>query len=186
MVMQVYPRVGGGNDRAQCLPSQRSGLSPRGRGKPYMSASSAVNAGSIPAWAGETRRGRLWRCPCWVYPRVGGGNAVKRRTLPRASGLSPRGRGKRCPSAPIPPPHRSIPAWAGETRRLRIATCLGWVYPRVGGGNLMPPAKPTTPIGLSPRGRGKPSKPISSDARSRSIPAWAGETRPCSLAWLIE
>ena len=52
----VYPRVGGGN--ASCCRSAKmpSGLSPRGRGKPGFLALCDEEGGSIPAWAGETRR----------------------------------------------------------------------------------------------------------------------------------
>ena len=53
-----------------------------------------------------------------------------------------------------------------------------WVYPRVGGGNLRTDTDALRHAGLSPRGRGKPTRRRPSSRRRRSIPAWAGETWP--------
>ena len=70
----VYPRVGGGNG-GQLLPGLGSeGLSPRGRGKHRRTSPDFPGAGSIPAWAGETRSLLVITDPPGVYPRVGGGN----------------------------------------------------------------------------------------------------------------
>ena len=71
---------------------------------------------------------------------------------------------------------RSIPAWAGETRR-RLWRRGRWrVYPRVGGGNDGGADSPIALGGLSPRGRGKRCKRRLAHRGARSIPAWAGET----------
>ena len=51
------------------------------------------------------------------------------------------------------------------------------VYPRVGGGNYLAHGIINPGDGLSPRGRGKLITVRASDNPSRSIPAWAGETR---------
>ena len=51
----------------------------------------------------------------------------------------------------------SIPAWAGETKALTALTRKVKVYPRVGGGNLTTLTSLVVPMGLSPRGRGKPT-----------------------------
>ena len=51
---RVYPRVGGGNLVAEMPIGSGRGLSPRGRGKRADADRPADNAGSIPAWAGET------------------------------------------------------------------------------------------------------------------------------------
>ena len=71
---------------------------------------------------------------------------------------------------------RSIPAWAGETRRDDLGRPATRVYPRVGGGNDHQPQPDYPGDGLSPRGRGKPAATTAVTARIRSIPAWAGET----------
>ena len=76
----------------------------------------------------------------------------------RASpGLSPRGRGKQVNTLPAVARLRSIPAWAGETEGVKAGVDKFQVYPRVGGGNIRKPDTPLATMGLSPRGRGKPS-----------------------------
>ncbi len=151
----VYPRVGGGNGFPAFPNCPPRGLSPRGRGKPRWVARFCAAIRSIPAWAGETRQNRRWGCKPGVYPRVGGGNPPAIGIAAFAWGLSPRGRGKPevCPSAAKSA--RSIPAWAGETIPPRQLPALGWVYPRVGGGNSCPHKVKRRSGGLSPRGRGK-------------------------------
>ena len=132
----VYPRVGGGNAFSNLDTATIAGLSPRGRGKPGTLGTTNALDRSIPAWAGETLR--LWRSACraWVYPRVGGGNAAADNHARRRGGLSPRGRGKLHCVDIIAQAERSIPAWAGETRRYRPYAARWRVYPRVGGGNF--------------------------------------------------
>ena len=134
--------------------------------------------GSIPAWAGETSRPKRPKPLGRVYPRVGGGNPTSPPTTPRTLGLSPRGRGKRSLLIHRPQRRRSIPAWAGETHQAVGCAIHTAVYPRVGGGNWQNRSRMSTGDGLSPRGRGKryvgPCRAIA----VRSIPAWAGETRP--------
>ena len=157
------------------------GLSPRGRGKPSAYPRGLACRGSIPAWAGETL-GVIQGCMrLSVYPRVGGGNPERLGILLDSLGLSPRGRGKpyHCALASIAT--RSIPAWAGETDISVIVRSPPPVYPRVGGGNNGRLHGCLQQGGLSPRGRGKPSRRQAAGAGARSIPAWAGETCPARL-----
>ena len=112
---------------------------------------------------------------------MGGGNASGLTRICTRSGLSPRGRGKLCSSVSKRPPVRSIPAWAGETVHDRGQLAGRGVYPRVGGGNLLDMPLAASRLGLSPRGRGKPSAPPLSPKSDRSIPAWAGETPRCRI-----
>ena len=173
---QVYPRVGGGNQRHHPQQVGRRGLSPRGRGKQTAHIAQRLYVGSIPAWAGETPNMNRTLTTSEVYPRVGGGNHRYTRPRRELSGLSPRGRGKPATLFPAPYPDRSIPAWAGETRRRSISRRLRGVYPRVGGGNMSRGVALVRGEGLSPRGRGKPAASQRRIAADRSIPAWAGET----------
>ena len=112
-----------------------------------------------------------------VYPRVGGGNECAAGRATKIEGLSPRGRGKLRPHDGFHNREWSIPAWAGETTKPN--PFMGWreVYPRVGGGNLGLRVEIGRSEGLSPRGRGKPERPVVQVDFLRSIPAWAGETR---------
>ena len=113
----VYPRVGGGNSSVKSATPRISGLSPRGRGKRRRCWPQQVGIWSIPAWAGETNTLNAAGNNQPVYPRVGGGNPTMLTEPPAMMGLSPRGRGKRCGAPGRPGPQRSIPAWAGETKR---------------------------------------------------------------------
>ena len=134
----VYPRVGGGNAAA------------------VRPIAAAVRPRSIPAWAGETGSSSRSRAARSVYPRVGGGNSSLTLASRLTDGLSPRGRGKRLACCNMPSRCRSIPAWAGETKRDWRRYPMSRVYPRVGGGNPAAGSLPPAPY--------------------RSIPAWAGET----------
>ena len=115
---EVYPRVGGGNHTGQHIPSYINGLSPRGRGKQSRAGISGSRRRSIPAWAGETRASAPAHCRYTVYPRVGGGNRSSGSIPAPDRGLSPRGRGKPRQGFRVEQMIRSIPAWAGETRKV--------------------------------------------------------------------
>ena len=173
---RVYPRVGGGNSRMLSHSPPSLGLSPRGRGKLIAMRAERIIVGSIPAWAGETIRPYLHAHAGGVYPRVGGGNCIHVGADRSDNGLSPRGRGKLSIDTMRRTSFRSIPAWAGETPSPGSVCVSSRVYPRVGGGNLRRRFYELALHGLSPRGRGKRTPPALPAARSRSIPAWAGET----------
>ena len=113
----VYPRVGGGNGPGTAEQRRNAGLSPRGRGKRVVIMAHRDELRSIPAWAGETSGGKTDKWACRVYPRVGGGNGVAFAEHWIAPGLSPRGRGKLDGFGGGLAGLRSIPAWAGETRK---------------------------------------------------------------------
>ena len=174
----VYPRVGGGNDRAYPDIAGYLGLSPRGRGKRLLMVVLSLHLRSIPAWAGETSTAVKVAKVSSVYPRVGGGNHEQGREREIHSGLSPRGRGKLFRVRRHPLALRSIPAWAGETNTPGSWDNARRVYPRVGGGNAPSRLTIRSNSPLSPRGRGKRRRRVPGRAHGRSIPAWAGETPP--------
>ena len=119
---------------------------------------------------------------------MGGGNAIHHIRTQGEIGLSPRGRGKPHCEPPVDESARSIPAWAGETPLHKPRAGPKKVYPRVGGGNSTSALVCARSPGLSPRGRGKPSRIISQIFSRGSIPAWAGETtmllRRPTLIWV--
>ena len=80
------------------------------------------------------------------------------------------------PAVPSPVKPGSIPARAGETGEAAVGDGGRRVYPRTGGGNSTSPSQPSHRSGLSPHGRGKPSRFRRDNARIGSIPARAGET----------
>ena len=168
--------MGGGNLDSGAPIVGGDGLSPRGRGKHHPAYLATSYGRSIPAWAGETVKCLSFKLNIQVYPRVGGGNSSVNASLAASAGLSPRGRGKRGGFIIQRLWHRSIPAWAGETRSAMPSWSPQKVYPRVGGGNT-PLTRPVSSAkGLSPRGRGKLEYALVAGELERSIPAWAGET----------
>ncbi len=188
VVMSVYPRVGGGNRVRSGYTMSPDGLSPRGRGKHRSVRHAQAEVGSIPAWAGETPGGSYATRPGRVYPRVGGGNDAIAPDIQPVAGLSPRGRGKHAGGRGAALYRGSIPAWAGETACLGDGLGASRVYPRVGGGNHAAPGCYVLSNGLSPRGRGKRDIDCRACGKTRSIPAWAGETddlmvpgKPCAV-----
>ena len=158
--LSVYPRVGGGNRPTTVATARRWGLSPRGRGKRIPPLVDSPLPGSIPAWAGETPPFIPPSPFCPVYPRVGGGNSEIVLLPGNPDGLSPRGRGKPAVRNGATKSTRSIPAWAGETSGGAEVGKVVTVYPRVGGGNPLDRRFLRRRQGLSPRGRGKPERPL--------------------------
>ena len=174
---KVYPRVCGGSPPPATPEELAEGLSPRVRGKPASVCVPCNNPRSIPACAGEAGTGmarRWWRR---VYPRVCGGSTGRTKRPALATGLSPRVRGKPPPGQCAGRLRRSIPACAGEARKLREEAQACEVYPRVCGGSPTAGIVWVAKHGLSPRVRGKRDRPARNPGRPRSIPACAGEAR---------
>ena len=111
---RVYPRVCGGTTLNRGKMAIVSGLSPRVRGNPAMTACRSASSRSIPACAGEPWCLLLPVFQCGVYPRVCGGTLSLHSSGVRPYGLSPRVRGNR--GIPHSQNHQkwSIPACAGE------------------------------------------------------------------------
>ncbi len=99
-VREDYPRVGGGTQETDVLEQYDTGLSPRGRGNPSPSVVTSMDAGTIPAWAGEPGVGISMLAVSSDYPRVGGGTGPTQAVESPPTGLSPRGRGNR-PATPL-------------------------------------------------------------------------------------
>ena len=172
---RVYPRVCGGSPFSSHSPGDRSGLSPRVRGKPTPQHFKLADEGSIPACAGEAFLTQKHRPVGEVYPRVCGGSSGCAAWITRHEGLSPRVRGKRFLRHLYGVAGRSIPACAGEAgaplRRGRRRA----VYPRVCGGSRSGGRGAAAAHGLSPRVRGKRLSGGVEVLANRSIPACAGE-----------
>ena len=177
IVREVYPRVCGGTGwRCGCACGV-GGLSPRVRGNQLAGFPYDRNERSIPACAGEPRRGWCWRVRWRVYPRVCGGTALTMLSPTGMPGLSPRVRGNLSPPTDHQQPEGSIPACAGEPRIGADGKAPNRVYPRVCGGTAAMNSSPVAAAGLSPRVRGNPSQAVWRWRRWGSIPACAGEPR---------
>ena len=115
---KVYPRVCGGTESTTMLSVSTAGLSPRVRGNRISIHRVRNTPRSIPACAGEpvdVTDVRIWVS---VYPRVCGGTISRRRTGWPTSGLSPRVRGNPGAVGRRLQLVGSIPACAGEPRRV--------------------------------------------------------------------
>ena len=112
--------------------------------------------GFIPAWAGNTHRGRAVRAAPPVHPRVGGEHITPFGSYDEVVGSSPRGRGT--PYRYLSPyvSLRFIPAWAGNTHTDESALQKFPVHPRVGGEHVYQGTGTAPTGGSSPRGRGTP------------------------------
>ena len=174
---QVDPRVCGGNVSGCSLRKIRSGRSPRMRGKRQCAAHRTHVERSIPAYAGETASSTIRRWSFTVDPRVCGGNSRPMRRSSSSRGRSPRMRGKHGARGMRPASHRSIPAYAGETRRPARRSRGASVDPRVCGGNDTTMMNMPVFPGRSPRMRGKLQLVKECAVHPRSIPAYAGETK---------
>ena len=114
------------------------------------------SAGSIPARAGEPRRGSARNPPGQVYPRACGGTSAPRSVPPRQlNGLSPRVRGNRVVHVVIDDNSRVYPRACGGTACASTAyRRQGTVYPRACGGTKGIGYRTCAMRGLSPRVRG--------------------------------
>ena len=130
----VYPRVCGGTVVSETAAGGVKGLSPRMRGNQADDGLLILEAGSIPAYAGEPIRAAATWNPVTVYPRVCGGTVPSFCCSWPGHGLSPRMRGNRPIWTEWRRSLRSIPAYAGEP--------------------YCPPPRCPAMRGLSPRMRG--------------------------------
>ena len=175
----VHPRVCGGNGVSSSSTASATGPSPRVRGKRGLGYGVVAADRSIPACAGETVVHEHVRWRSAVHPRVCGGNASGRLPLSSVWGPSPRVRGKPVLRELLPDRLGSIPACAGETPGDGRGERGRGVHPRVCGGNLRYRVQLAPSAGPSPRVRGKRLLGRGAAVHGGSIPACAGETRPC-------
>ena len=170
-----YPRVCGGTPLITRRLRRIDGLSPRVRGNQLKDRTPHISPRSIPACAGEPTapNRRLQRNT--VYPRVCGGTHCHRTGRRRLGGLSPRVRGNHEQVSGRLRFFWSIPACAGEPRRLRLSSRPERVYPRVCGGTTDTPISFLSTGGLSPRVRGNLLRKADARRKRGSIPACAGE-----------
>ena len=171
----VYPRVCGGTISFRRVPVNFGGLSPRVRGNLAAVISVLPWMGSIPACAGEPQLEFWLPVGNSVYPRVCGGTTCCCIFDTVLVGLSPRVRGNPQHSLNHQRSPRSIPACAGEPRRISHDYPSYEVYPRVCGGTRWLFVRSALFRGLSPRVRGNRISTLWGATETGSIPACAGE-----------
>ena len=175
MKPKVYPRPRGGTDVTRRADALASGLSPPTRGNLGSIEYVNIYRRSIPAHAGEPCETRPATERSGVYPRPRGGTGILAGDESEAKGLSPPTRGNHCPGLWSIGLVRSIPAHAGEPRSPATTAWSPSVYPRPRGGTTFAPCHRSTGRGLSPPTRGNRARRRRRRARTRSIPAHAGE-----------
>ena len=139
----VYPRLRGGSIDPAAAPLRIEGLSPPTRGIRAQLVVVALDAGSIPAYAGDPRPSLLGDSPPKVYPRLRGGSLYHHKDSRHADGLSPPTRGIPTGFLADGRYDGSIPAYAGDPRLAARQWYRTRVYPRLrGGSRLMEPPPP--------------------------------------------
>ena len=151
----AHPRAGGENKKSDHTDPGVSGSSPRGRGKRACCWRPGVTLGLIPARAGKTNNVATWMSGTLAHPRAGGENHPSSPRSARGWGSSPRGRGKHRIERREVVVRRLIPARAGKTSPGRRSPPGRPAHPRAGGENYKDTLGLHTPLGSSPRGRGK-------------------------------
>ena len=134
--IRVYPRPRGGTLWCRLPGRFAPGLSPPTRGNHDALADAPLDAGSIPAHAGEPSYRTAARRDSWVYPRPRGGTGSECQFCESARGLSPPTRGNRPRVRSIRTRWRSIPAHAGEPAERESQPRDHRVYPRPRGGTI--------------------------------------------------
>ena len=174
---RVDPRVRGGDLGAKRPARRVAGRSPRTRGRHPTRRISGPSTGSIPAYAGETQKCNPHDRNQQVDPRVRGGDQLTDGAADLSMGRSPRTRGRRCGCGAESGCGGSIPAYAGETDLHYETIAASRVDPRVRGGDRLERIERYAATGRSPRTRGRQRVTYDLHYETRSIPAYAGETR---------
>ena len=110
-----------------------AGSSPRMRGTPISKVSVSRSGGIIPAYAGNTNSGSPSYAVCGDHPRVCGEHHRQGRVVELHEGSSPRMRGTHAGWGPITQSPGIIPAYAGNTCRIRSPPPHQRDHPRVCG-----------------------------------------------------
>ncbi len=172
----AHPRVCGEHFSAAWLLSQVRGSSPRMRGTRGLHIAHMSNIRLIPAYAGNTRRGRWCLRLCWAHPRVCGEHFQYGQAPMRQTGSSPRMRGTHTEVVWQPDDAGLIPAYAGNTPGTRPAGTCTTAHPRVCGEHSSMICRSQSATGSSPRMRGTPDRGGRVGGVRRLIPAYAGNT----------
>ncbi len=153
-----------------------SGSSPRARGTLAERARLHLVQRFIPASAGNTQALAGPAAPGAVHPRERGEHSSSRTTSKNITGSSPRARGTRQRRRWHRVHVRFIPASAGNTRPRRQSRRDSTVHPRERGEHRRRITAGARGCGSSPRARGTLHRCAAISARSRFIPASAGNT----------
>ena len=137
--------------------TSEEGSSPRMRGTLAICEERLVDAGIIPAYAGNTAGNAAPSSRRRDHPRVCGEHHPQLFVAPLVKGSSPRMRGTRWTRAAWWSMGGIIPAYAGSTRASSPSASFPWDHPRVCGKHCFPGFLRRGFLGSSPRMRGAPA-----------------------------
>ncbi|RYQ51536.1 hypothetical protein PG1604B_1278 [Bifidobacterium pseudolongum subsp. pseudolongum] len=194
-----HPRTCGANPYITNGVVRWHGSSPHMRGKQTPPAIHAKRPRIIPAHAGQTRQNTHHEPGCADHPRTCGANLDGGVETAWLGGSSPHMRGKRGLLTEGDIVDGIIPAHAGQTFYRPPAHHGRPDHPRTCGANSSRSNTSTFKNGSSPHMRGKPARLAPPVARSRIIPAHAGQTpmllprpmknpdhpRTCGANWIM-
>ena len=175
---RVHPRERGESRRRAVLAWTAAGPSPRARGIRRQARARLPAAGSIPASAGNPGPSGPGSARPRVHPRERGESRTWGALRRSTSGPSPRARGIPGALAALQPPDGSIPASAGNPRRVARRTRGTGVHPRERGESDAGRERGGRCGGPSPRARGIPPDAELETLAPGSIPASAGNPAP--------
>ena len=185
MARPVHPRVRGERVSRRSPQHLQTGSSPRARGTERLDPVVEPWVRFIPACAGNGGL-RVQGSGDWpVHPRVRGERVPALSVHRRRTGSSPRARGTASLGCPPHPPHRFIPACAGNGSRPVPGTGPRAVHPRVRGERGLRGLGGHGVAGSSPRARGTALLVPAAVPPGRFIPACAGNGRWKCLRWSV-
>ena len=170
-----HPRVCGGAHSPGGGVRPLAGPSPRVRGSLEPRSFHDGRVGTIPACAGEPRCCASFARASGDHPRVCGGAPSSNYVVTAVPGPSPRVRGSLDVENPVTGNMGTIPACAGEPKRLSPPGLSTRDHPRVCGGARRSLRATVIETGPSPRVRGSPNAAPTRAPDAGTIPACAGE-----------
>ena len=154
------------------------GSSPHTRGAPRRQPQRPRPGGIIPAYAGSTAHAWKRVCARGDHPRIRGEHTRSHAQRGWGGGSSPHTRGAHPRPHPLRDAHRIIPAYAGSTHTMNIASPIGGDHPRIRGEHAVLARRRTGRGGSSPHTRGARRRQRRKRGAVGIIPAYAGSTNP--------
>ena len=152
-----------------------SGSSPHTRGAPDFDNFWRRARGIIPAYAGSTASGRVWRPRFGDHPRIRGEHTGPGRSVRIGRGSSPHTRGARLRLVEIELAPGIIPAYAGSTASPLVDWTTVTDHPRIRGEHDYAKRAPAGLKGSSPHTRGAHVYPVSVERAVMDHPRIRGE-----------
>ena len=171
-----HPRIRGEHVVFSLDPHFRIGSSPHTRGAPVLLGIPAPPVGIIPAYAGSTPCGTIFREDHWDHPRIRGEHTRSHAQRGWGGGSSPHTRGALSADPAATCRMRIIPAYAGSTSLPQARGAFSWDHPRIRGEHRSPPPSGSGCLGSSPHTRGALLLDVVAGRNVGIIPAYAGST----------